>query len=226
MSPQIEAPSRKGEDFQRLRRFVDDERRAGRTRLPPEARLTEQLGISRARLRGMLKKLEKESLIWRHVGKGTFIGERSMTGALADMPELLTPLEAFEARLLIEPQLAALAALRATPNQIDEIVACKDQMLTLTEFDQWAVLDERLHRLIAKSAGNRLLLALYDTVRESAPSGMRHILNRAFSNGTRQESNEEHARFVEAIAAHDPRTAEAELKQHLIAVRQSLFGSF
>lgn len=226
MPPQIDRQKRQGDDFERLRRFVDDERRAGRTRLPPEARLTDQLGITRARLRGMLKKLEKENLIWRHVGKGTFIGERSMTGALAAMPELLTPLEAFEARLIIEPQLAALAALRATPAQIDEIIACQNQMLTLTEFDQWAVLDERLHRLIAKSASNRLLLALYDTVRESAPSGMRHILNRAFSSGTRQESNEEHRRFVDAIAEHDPRAAESELRQHLVAVRQSLFGSF
>lgn len=218
------ARNAKDQDFARLRAFVDRQRREERDRLPPEPRLSEELGISRARLRGMLKKMEKEGLVWRHVGKGTFIGERSLTGELGAMPGMLTPPEAFEARLVIEPQLAAMAARRATPGQVEDMRRCIAQMEQLSDFDQWAVWDERLHRLIAKAAGNRLLLAVYDTVRESAPSGMRNILTRAFSSSTRAESNSEHGGFIDAIANHDPQAAETAMREHLLAVRQGLFG--
>ena len=211
-------------DLAKLRRYVDQVRRDNGRRLPSEARLVEQLGISRARLRGLLKTLEKEGLIWRHVGKGTFIGERSLTAELTSMPELLTPPEAFEARLVLEPQIAALAARRATPAQIDEMWRCQHQMEKIDDFSQWAVWDERLHRLIAKAAGNKLLLALYDTTRESAPSGMRNIIDRVFSSTARSESNTEHRRYIEAIADHDPQSAESFMRAHLQAVKQVMFG--
>lgn len=211
-------------DLATLRRYVDEARRENRRRLPAEARLVEELGISRARLRGLLKTLEREGLIWRHVGKGTFIGERSLTTELTSMPDVLTPPEAFEARLVVEPQIAALAARRATPGQIEEMRRCLAQMQALDDFDQWAIWDERLHRLVAKAACNKLLLAVYDTIRESAPSGMRNIVNRAFSSTTRNESNVEHERYIEAIANHDPAGAESLMRAHLQAVRQIMFG--
>ncbi|WP_321390584.1 FadR/GntR family transcriptional regulator [Emcibacter sp.] len=211
-------------DLAKLRDYVNQARRDNKRRLPPEVSLVEELGISRAKLRGLMKTLEKEGLIWRHVGKGTFIGERSLTTELTSMPEVLTPPEAFEARLVIEPQIAALAARRATPAQIEEMKHCLSQMQELDDFDQWAVWDERLHRLVAKAAGNKLLLAVYDTVRESAPSGMRNIINRVFSSATRKESNLEHQRFIEAIANHDPKSAESLIRIHLQAVRQIMFG--
>ena len=211
-------------DLAQLRSYVDQVRRDNGRRLPSEARLVEELGITRARLRGLLKILEKEGLIWRHVGKGTFIGERSLTTELTSMPEILTPPEAFEARLVIEPQIAGLAARRATPGQVEEMRRCLNQMLALDDFDQWAVWDERLHRLVAKAAGNKLLLAVYDTVRESAPSGMRNIINRVFSSTIRNESNVEHQRYIEAIANHDPKSAESLMRAHLQAVKQIMFG--
>lgn len=224
MTNNAQAERPRDRDLAKLRRYVDQSRRENRRRLPSEARLVEELGISRARLRGLLKVLEKEELIWRHVGKGTFIGERTLTTDLPSMPEVLTPPEAFEARLIIEPQIAALAAHRATPAQIDEMRRCLDRMKEIHDFDQWAVWDERLHRLVAKAAANKLLLAVYDTIRESAPSGMRNIINRAFSSTTRDESNEEHRRYIEAIANHDAESAASHMRTHLQAVRQIMFG--
>lgn len=212
------------DDMLRLRSYLDGARKAGVRKLPAEPGLVEELGISRARLRGLLKKLEGEGLIWRHIGKGTFIGERTLMNELDSIPMKLTPPEAFEARLVIEPQLAALAALRVTPIQIAEMRDCLAQMRPIQEFDQWAMWDERLHRLVAKAAGNTLLLAVYDTVRECAPSGMRNMVNRAFSKTMRSESNAEHERYVEALANHDAAAAEAMMRNHLQAVRGGIFG--
>lgn len=224
MSTNTPAAPARDHDLAKLRRYVDQVRRTNGRRLPSEARLVDELGISRARLRGLLRTLEREGLIWRHVGKGTFIGERSLSTELTSMPEMLTPPEAFEARLLVEPQIAALAARRATPTQLEEMRHCLERMQELEDFDQWAVWDERLHRLVAKAAGNKLLLAVYDTIRESAPSGMRNIVTRAFSAVTREESNVEHRRYIEAIAEHDPARAESLMRAHLQAVRQIMFG--
>ena len=63
-------------DLARLRTFLDETAQRGEERLPSEPRLSEVLGVSRGRLRTLLKKLEDDGEIWRHVGKGTFVGPR------------------------------------------------------------------------------------------------------------------------------------------------------
>jgi len=221
-----EAPleSRREDDFQRVRDFVEAARRSDKRRLPSEAQFAMDLGVTRARLRSILKRLETEGLIWRHVGKGTFVGERSLATTLEALRDLLNPVEAFEARMVLEPQLAGLAALRATPRHIEEMHDCLAKMETLTNFGDWAVWDERLHRLVAKAAGNTLLLALYDTVRESAPSGMRHRFHDVFGLSPRSETNLEHHAYIDAIADRDAARAERLMREHLQSVRQALFG--
>ena len=47
-------------------------------RLPPEREMAEALGVSRPALRKALAALEAEGQLWRHVGKGTFLGPRPL----------------------------------------------------------------------------------------------------------------------------------------------------
>ena len=212
------------DDLRRLRSYLDNARRNDRQRLPSEARLAEEVGVTRSRLRSLLKQLESEGLVWRHVGKGTFVGERTMTANLGDLAGMLSPQDAFEARLVLEPQLAAMAARRASPREIDEMRLCLEKMAGITAFEEWAVWDERLHRLVAKAAHNELLLALYDTVRQCAPSGMRTRIRNVFSGSPRAETNHEHEAYFAAIAARDPQRAEHLMREHLQSIRQTLFG--
>lgn len=224
MSPTPPSGDSRADQLARARNYVEDARRGRIGRLPPEPRLAEELGVTRARLRVLLKQLQSEGLIWRHVGKGTFVGERSLAQHLGSLPDVLSPLEAFEARMLIEPPLAALAAMRATMREIEEMHACLAASREIHTFPEWAIWDERLHRLIAKSAHNPLLLAVYDTVRESAPSGMRNRLHDVFAAAPRAETNEQHFGFIEAIARRNPISAEQLMKAHLLSVRVALFG--
>ena len=105
MSQELAASRERDDELDRLREFVETARRANRLRLPPEPDLADELGVTRSRLRVFLKKLESEGLIWRHVGKGTFVGERSLASDVGSLPERINPLEAFDARMVIEPVL-------------------------------------------------------------------------------------------------------------------------
>src|SRR5262245_55412438 len=96
------------------------------SRLPPERSLAETLGVSRAELRKALNTLEAENQIWRHVGKGTFIGSRPIdtVADVASITRRTNPAEVMRTRLLLEPEVARMAALNATPAHIAEMRTC------------------------------------------------------------------------------------------------------
>ncbi len=105
-------------DLASLRKYLEDRGFAQNDRLPPERELADTLGLTRNRVRGGLRKLESEGLIWRHVGQGTYFGPRLSPlvnrRALETLAEMTYPREVMDARLAFEPELARLAALRAT----------------------------------------------------------------------------------------------------------------
>ena len=78
-------------------------------------------GVSRAALRKALALLEAEGMIWRHIGRGTFIGDRppDEVPGLSAITRATHPEEVIEVRLLIEPHISQLAARRATAANID-----------------------------------------------------------------------------------------------------------
>ena len=59
-----------------LAEYLSSDRYPLHSRLPPERQLCELLQVSRTALRNGLEELEREGRIWRHVGKGTFVGGR------------------------------------------------------------------------------------------------------------------------------------------------------
>ena len=101
--------------LRQMRVLLDERSHLEDRRLPSERALAEQLGVGRRILRRALEVLEAEGHLWRHQGKGTFIGPRPLRGevSLVELSSRTNPLEVMEARLEIEPGLARLAALRA-----------------------------------------------------------------------------------------------------------------
>src|SRR3546814_10372376 len=82
--------------------------------------LAEQIGVGRRAVRRAREVLEAEGLIWRRQGAGTFIGAEPHRAEhhLKKLPEVSNMLEVMEVRLHLEPALAQLAALRATPADV------------------------------------------------------------------------------------------------------------
>lgn len=194
-------------------------------RLPAERELSERFSVSRRTLRRALDSLEAEALIWRHQGKGTFIGlAPDPTGALAaEIAGETHPLEVMEARLCIEPQLAALCAVRALPSDVERMRALAARVVTAPDPDATELWDGALHRLIARTAQNRPLLtafSLLDEIRSQA--GWRKVRSRARSPETMQVTDRQHHAIINAIEAGEPESAQTLMRDHLLALAANL----
>ncbi len=217
-----------GEDrgaLTQLRGYMAQPGRALDSRLPPERDLAKLLGISRAELRKALAVLEAEGQLWRHVGKGTFIGSRPIDSFadIAAITRRTNPSEVMRTRLLIEPEVARLAALNATSAQVAEMRSCMKRSREASNWRQYESWDNRLHRVIAEAAQNNLLLALLDTlnaVRRAVAWG------RLRANPLRPDPDHhsfaEHEAMVDAIAERDMERAAECMRRHLESVERNL----
>ncbi|MEA1673215.1 FadR/GntR family transcriptional regulator [Nitrospirillum sp. BR 11163] len=214
------------DDLDRLRDLIEATGRTGEQRLPPEPKLGEVLGVSRGKLRTLLKRVEEEGLIWRHVGKGTFIGQRDLS-AEAQTPLPISLGDIMEARLVLEPQLAAQAAIHSTAADLQAMDACLAEMSESRSLPLWRRLDERLHRTVAEASHNMLLLLLYDTLRAQGRPSLNSRIDAVYGTAATSAtaaSDVEHRSLVDAIRAHDPERAENCMHDHLRSVRTKLFG--
>ncbi|MBB4858659.1 DNA-binding FadR family transcriptional regulator [Novosphingobium chloroacetimidivorans] len=214
------------EGVARLRRYIDDLDLTGQERLPPEPILAERMGFTRSRLRTILKRMEADGTIWRHVGKGTFIGPPPPSGG-EQLPATVAAKDLFEARLLIEPMLAARAAQEADEGDIAIMRACIDGMRNSASFQQWKRLDERLHRAVAGASHNSLLLTVHDTMRLSSRQAIDVRVRAVYGEPAEPRGvvEAEHIALVEAIAARDAEAAAQAMQAHILSVRSSLLPS-
>lgn len=197
------------------------------SRLPPERDLATTLHVSRAELRKALAVLEAEGQLWRHVGKGTFIGSRPLD-SLADIAAITrrtNPDEVMRTRLLLEPEVARLAAHMASNGQIAEMRSCLARMRAAQTWRQYEAWDNRLHRLIAEATQNAMMLALLDTlnaVRRAVAWG-RPRTNKVTPDPD-HHSFHEHDAIVAAIENGEADHAAAAMRRHLESVERKLLG--
>lgn len=208
----------------RLRAYIDDASRQTGDRMPTERQLSEQLGMGRRAIRRALEVLEAEGRITRRQGAGTFIGGASPAPAGDSIVDTTNFFEIMEVRLRLEPQLAALAALRAKPEHITRLYELSDRIAQCLDADEGELWDGTLHRQIAEAAGNALFLSLFDivnrvrqdaawqAVRERARGGLAgHALPVA-----------QHRAIIDAIAARDPQAAAEQMRMHLFMLQEKL----
>jgi GntR family transcriptional regulator, transcriptional repressor for pyruvate dehydrogenase complex len=209
----------------RLRALIRALAAQGEARLPAERELAAQLGLGRRGVRRALEVLEAEGRIWRQQGKGTFLGARpgeptEMARALGGQTNFY---EVMEARLRLEPQLAFLAAIKASDAEVARMRALCTRIVELEDADARELWDGALHRQIARATGNRLLLGLFDVIDQIRQNdSWTELRERARRGRGTREYCEQHAAIVDAVAARDPGRAEAAMRRHIIALQQNL----
>ncbi|MDS9469471.1 FCD domain-containing protein [Paracoccus sp. MBLB3053] len=210
--------------LERLRQHLTSGGIAAGSRLPTERRLAETLGVGRRAVRRALEVLEAEGLIWRRQGSGTFVGPSPALAGGEALAATTDFLEIMEVRLRIEPQLAALAAMRATAEQITRMRELADRIVQCEDADARELWDGTLHRLIAQASGNSLFLSLFETVnRLRQDEAWQSIRERARGgNGTRDVTRRQHHDIIDAIAERDPQAAAEHMRQHLLMLQERL----
>lgn len=208
-----------------LNRILSSDRFPLHTRLPSERQLCELLRVGRTSLRSGLDELEREGRIWRHVGKGTFVGGRPQSvqscaealGASTTLSELL------EARRLIEPQVARLAALRAEAADLEVLHHYETSAARAVDWEEWDRWDELFHRAMAEASGNGFLISTVDQILR-AKKRTRWTITRAkvFDPDLRDRYSAEHLAVAAAVAAHDPEAAEQAMTRHIAGISRSI----
>jgi DNA-binding FadR family transcriptional regulator len=210
---------------ERLKAYLREENFELNSRLPPERKLAEDMGVSRANLRSALAKLEAEGRIWRHVGKGTFIGSRPIeTDSDADrVSSRTTPRELIEARMLIEPGLAGLAALHATKADISNMEHCIRKTKTAPDWRVYEAWDNKLHLTFAEAAHNIPLMSLFNmlnSIRRLVVWGRPRDI--PFVRKQHHHSINEHDAIFNAISERNVHEAEQAMRSHLESVGANL----
>lgn len=206
----------------RIRKHLQEAGYDHNDRLPPERIFAEQLGVSRGALRLALAELEADGLIWRHVGRGTFVGARPVRNLddVTYLRELASPAQVIAARLAIEPELARLAAVHASKTNIEEITTCAQRCRTARDWRGYEGWDGNFHHAIAKATQNKLLIYLFETLNVVRRSTVWGQLRSTQLPDSDHVSFQQHDDILQAIIARDPSAAATAMRDHIRSVRQ------
>jgi len=202
-------------------------------RLPSERDLAEQLQVSRASIREALIALEIEGYVEVRVGTGVFVADKEgghaaaagHNASAAQSADDIGPFDLLEARLLIEPECAGMAAQHATPAQLAAIREAHEGM-SLT--DSPGRHDREFHGAIAAACGNAALAAavghLWNLTQSS--SVYRRMQDYFVDAKVWAVAHAEHQRILTAIVARDPMRARHAMHAHLLGILARLREDF
>jgi len=207
--------------------LIDAQSLAIGDRLPSEARLAERFGMSRTIVREALVRLASDGITAARRGAGSFVKRRPSGRLSAYMPmaDLPTTLGSYEVRFVLEAESARLAALRRSPEAMDEIEIGLDRLRTaLLSSAPAHVEDMELHRRIAQASANPAFLIAFDALTPEIDRIMRAgvDISRARPAEVIATMMLEHERIVDAIRARDADGAALTMRWHLFEGRRRL----
>lgn len=192
-------------------------------KLPTEKELIEILDVSRSSLREALTALQNEGYLEIIQGKGIFVKERkaSLLQEL-DIEKNVKALDYIqEARLVVEGELAYLAAQRATEQDkkcIDSALKEMGEKSNSVNVKKRVPADYSFHYAIAEASKNPVLHDILRQIDDKLHSGRSVTLT--FPKG-REKAINAHQRIYQAICDNDPEKAKLEMRNHIKEVASS-----
>jgi GntR family transcriptional repressor for pyruvate dehydrogenase complex len=203
----------------RIREVIEQGHVKPGDRLPTEAELTEQLGVSRTVVREAVSQLETLGLLSVRRGRGMFVADGSglsrcvkmLRSALALSPRELAKFTEF--RKAIECYAARRAAEIATPEDLAEMQTLCDEMdREGREYLEAIQLDFQFHRRLMAITGNELMCSVLEVVQEFVLAAM---LQTTPLPRDREQSHRRHQAIIKAIRSGDPEAAEKAMQAHM-----------
>lgn len=192
--------------------------------LPAERELAQRLGVSRTAVREAVKTLREKGLVEAYSGRGTFITDGTSQAARQSF-DLMVKIgqqegspHLAELRLILEPGIAALAAVRAKE---EDVAAMREAVVVMdrAQKDPEAYIEADLdfHLALAEAAANPLILSLIDSIVGLLREQRMKIFN---VEGGPQRGQIHHKRILEAVERRDPEMARSAMRSHLEQVRE------
>ncbi len=203
-------------------RILKGELRSG-DRLPTERELAEQFQASRTAVREAMKTLAQKGLVDMRPGRGTIVIDgtsramRHSLGLMMRVGQISGSENLVEVREILEPEIAALAATRATAEHIaalQEAVTIMDA--SLDDADTYIAADNDFHRALAKATQNELILTFVDSIVYLLSEQRKHIFS---VGGGSARGQIYHKLLLDTILRRDPEAARAAMRGHLQQVR-------
>jgi GntR family transcriptional repressor for pyruvate dehydrogenase complex len=235
LNKQLYTPVQAPKVFERVAEQIEQRILAGELhcgdRLPTERELAGQFQVSRTAVREALKILAQKGLVDMRPGRGTIVIDRAHE-ALQHSLGLVMRLKLgevggsrnlVEVRELLEVEIAALAAERATER---EIAALQEAVLVMDEHlddaDAFIAADNHFHEALAQATQNALILTLVKSIVHLLSEQRKQIFATA---GGPQRGQMHHKRILAGVIGRDPSAARAAMRAHLHQVRQDVGAS-
>jgi len=199
--------------------------RAG-DRLPREADLAADLGLSRSSLREAVKALSLMNILDVRRGDGTYVTSLQPPLLLEALSFIVdfhrdgTVLEFLEVRRILEPEAAAMAAGRISAAEVAGLRGLLDSLGPDPEVEDLVANDLEFHRRIVACSGNSVLSSLLESM--SGPTTRARVWRGLTQAGARARTLAEHRAILEALAAHQPEVARSWATVHIAGVEQWL----
>ena len=195
-------------------------------RLPREADLAAELGLSRSSLREAVKALSLMNILDVRRGDGTYVTSLQppllleALSFIVDFHRNATVLEFLEVRRILEPEAAAMAAERISPAEIAGLRELLDRLGPDPEVEDLVANDLEFHRRISACSENTVLTSLLDSL--SGPTSRARVWRGLTQTGATQRTLAEHRAILDALESHDAVVARSWCTVHIASVQQWL----
>jgi GntR family transcriptional repressor for pyruvate dehydrogenase complex len=211
---------------QRLRKDFLRQAENGKELLPSEGELALRLGVSRTVLREAMKQLQAQGLVHVSQGRRPRIRAADARPTIESLDTLLrrtngSLLHLVEARRPLEGEIAALAAERARPEDVEAAAKALHDLESAATLDARVEADVRFHRVLAEATRNPVLTLILDTV----AGLLRASRYRSIGEHGVRPAAEGHREILEALRRRDPASARDAMRRHLAWNEEHLRGN-
>lgn len=212
-----------------LKKAIADGQYQPDERLPPERELADHFGAARNTVRQALNLLEKDGLVIRRAGSGTYIQTAFVEPglpSLREIAEITSPVELIDVRIAIEPVIVQMASANATSRDVDEIERHLNELEDARgDYDRFSIADETFHMAIAQATRNPLFVWIYAGVNDVRGHENWDKMKKSVLSVTEIETyNSEHRQLWDAIAHRDSQRAKQLMISHLNHARHRVIG--
>lgn len=193
-------------------------------KLPNEMDLSEELKISRTTLREAVRILAANGVVEIRRGLGTFVrddfkideekGISSLAVVKTDIRDL------YEMRLIVEPEAAYYAAMRAGSEEIDNILCLGKQIeADIADGKDRTDAERNFHKAIAKAAHNDFMTKLIPVIYQAIDQGVKLSENKRKAVS---DTIQDHKSIMEFLSMRNGEGARSAMKIHILHAMEEL----